>query len=113
MKQIPFFSKHVGTEFEECSRRVDVAGASEGVGCPRPIARPYVAVRVASKLQQVGIIRSDNAAMIVRQGAKNEEATCIELGDFRRYLDQLLPIGFGPKPPIISLCEGRDLPGFS
>src|SRR5260370_24481369 len=82
-------------------RDVIVPGAIEGIGDRRAVARPGVRVCVAGELTDVEVGRGDDGAMVVRMGARGEDAPPVELRDVgAELLVDVAMILLGPHLPI-------------
>src|SRR5260370_17596871 len=82
-------------------RDVIVPGAIEGIGRQRAVARPCVRVCVARELGDVEVGRGDDGAMVVRMGARGEDAPPVELSDVgAELLVDVAMILLGPHLPI-------------
>src|SRR5260370_40732697 len=82
-------------------RDVIVPGAIEGIGDRRAVARPGVRVCVAGELSDVEVGRGDDGAMVVRMGARGEDAPPVELRDVgAELLVDVAAVLLGPRLPI-------------
>ena len=97
MQEEAFLDERLLAEREELPRDVLMAGAVEGVGDQRAVARPRVRVGVAREFRDVEIGRGDDRAMVVRVDARSQDAPPVQLRDVRA---ELLPVGSRPAPCV-------------